>query len=491
MSSYPLSKEFIIEYLTRVVGNANILTEPEELRKYSSDHSFVKPRMPLCVVKPGSIDEIQEIVKFANTYRIPLTPLSSGTNNLGGCIPSPNGIIIDLRRMNRIVSMDTRAGMALIEPGVTFEQLQNEVLKHGLRVLTPVELPKFSSVISTYLDLAPLYGWVYYGEENLTTMTIVLPTGEVIKTGQAAFPQIKWPYVGSHASPFAGLANYIWFQSQGTLGIVTEGWVKLKPRGEVEKAFFVPVDKTEDIYKIVRAIMWTRYPRDMVILNKFETALMFTEESPSYSEKVKETLEVAPNWTIAFILRHRKDAVEVMEEDLKDIAVKNGFKLLDEIPNVEKSPEKLIEEVRYPSGWPKWSKFKGARTILPFIASLKDLPTIHNVATKIAELYKYDTKNLGFTIIPTDRIGVVAVNISISRNMYDDEESSRLKKMYVELADALVKVGAFYSRPYGVLAKIMYSRTQNYYEVLMKLRRTIDPNNIMNPGRLNIAEEMI
>jgi len=143
----------------------------------------VKPAVASCIVKPGDAEEVQEILKIANDLVIPITPLSGGTNNLGGTIPAPGGVILDLRRMNKIISLDPRANMAFIEPGVTFKQVQDYVSKYGLRVLTPAELPAESSVISTYLDLAPLYGWLYYAEENLTTMSIVIPEGTLLHTG--------------------------------------------------------------------------------------------------------------------------------------------------------------------------------------------------------------------------------------------------------------------------------------------------------------------
>lgn len=484
-----VSKDFIVDSMAKIVGDRNVITSYDELVKYSSDHSFVRPEIPICVVKPGSTEEVQEILRFANSYRVPITPLSGGTNNLGGTIPAANGIVIDLRRMNKILDVDTKAWMASIEPGVTFAQLQEEVSKYGLRVLTPSELPSHSSALSTYLDLAPLYGWVYYGEEILTTMTIVLPSGDVIKTGQQAFPQIKWPYVSSHASPFAGLMNYIWYQSQGTLGVVTQGWIKLKPVGEVVKPYFIPLDEVDKAYEVVRRIMWLRYPRDMAIMNKVDLAQMFADETSRYSDKVKEMLEVLPEWTIMFLLRGRREAVDVMEQDIRDVASKLDVKLLDEVPGVEKSGELFLSEVRTPSGWVKWSKYRGARTVLPFIASLKDVPAMVRTTLKLAEQFKFPREYIGVTIIQTDRIGVVHCGISFARNPLDAEESRIVKTLYTRLAEELLSLGAFYSRPYGILARLMYSRTQTYYETMMKIKRIIDPNNIMNPRRLNIHEE--
>ncbi|MEM0027435.1 MAG: FAD-binding oxidoreductase [Ignisphaera sp.] len=476
-----------VEMAAKIVGNNNVITDEKELEKYSKDHSFVKPVKPETIIRPESTDEVQEIIEYANKYLVPVTPLSGGTNNLGGTIPAPGGVIVDLRRMNRILDVDARAAMASIQAGVTFEQLQQHVSKYGLRVLTPAELPKSSSALSTYLDLAPLYGWVYYSEEILTTMTLVLPTGELLKTGQQAFPQIKWPYVHSHASPYAGLMNYIWYQSQGTLGIVTQGWVKLKPIGESVEALFVAVNDEKDLHKIVREIMWLRYPRDMVIFNNVDAALFFAEESPGYEKKALDLMSKLPRWLIAFSLRGRRDGIEVMLADLTEKLGKHGLRLLDELPDIPKAKERFLQEVSYPSGWIKYSKFRGARTLLPFICSLKDIPAMYKALEALCKKYGFPMEQLGVTIVPTDRIGVVACNVVFNRSL-EGVEVARVKELYYETAEELLKLGAFYSRPYGVLAKLMYSRSQVYYEVLMKIKRTLDPNNIMNPTKLRIEE---
>lgn len=476
-----------IDLVSKTIGNNNVITELKELEKYSKDHSFVKPAIPSCIIRPGSVEEVQEVIEYANKFLVPITPLSGGTNNLGGTIPFPNGAILDLRRMNKILDVDVRAGMASIQPGVTFDQLQNYVSKYSLRALTPVELPKTSSALSTYLDLAPLYGWVYYGEEILTTMTVALPDGTLLKTGQQAFPQIKQPYVHSHASPFAGLMNYIWYQSQGTLGVVVQGWVKLKPVHEFVEAFFIAVNSDNELYKIVKEVMWMRYPRDMVIFNNVDAALFFEDEAPDYSRKISELIPSLPKWVIAFTLRGRKDGVDVMVADIAEKLGGIGYKLLDEVPGVHKAKEKFLSEVNYPSGWPKYSKYRGARTVLPFICSLKDIPVMYQMLKKLVEKHGYLMDYVGVTITPTDRIGVVACNIAFNR---EHQEIHKVKYLYYEVAEEMLRLGAFYSRPYGVLAKLMYSRAQNYYEVLMKIKRTLDPNNIMNPRRLTITEDL-
>ena len=115
--------------LIKIVGAENVITDPINLDVYSRDHSFTAPRKPLLVVKPKNAEEVQGIVKWANETKTPLVPVSSGLPHFrGDSVPSSEGaVIVDLSGMNRIIMMDRRNRVAIVEPGVTFSKLQPEL----------------------------------------------------------------------------------------------------------------------------------------------------------------------------------------------------------------------------------------------------------------------------------------------------------------------------------------------------------------------------
>src|SRR5512136_594085 len=129
--------------LAKIVGGQNVLNDPETLEAYSKDESFARPRRPLFVVKPQNVDEVQRIVRWANQTGTPLVPVSSGPPHFyGDTIPTAAGaVVVDLSRMKRIIKIDPKNRMTMIEPGVTYKELQPELLKHGLRLTTPL-LPR-------------------------------------------------------------------------------------------------------------------------------------------------------------------------------------------------------------------------------------------------------------------------------------------------------------------------------------------------------------
>ncbi|MCK5186628.1 MAG: FAD-binding oxidoreductase, partial [Deltaproteobacteria bacterium] len=103
-----------------IVGKKNVLDDEATLDAYSKDLSLNQPRRPSMVVKPKNAEEVQRVVKLANKNLIPVIPVSSGIHNHGETIPDQGGIVMDLRRMDKIVQIDSRNRKVKIEPGVTW-----------------------------------------------------------------------------------------------------------------------------------------------------------------------------------------------------------------------------------------------------------------------------------------------------------------------------------------------------------------------------------
>ena len=132
----------IHERLKAIVGAERASTDPETLKKYSKDQSFVRPCLPDCVVFTESVGEVEDVLKVANDTKTPVVPVSSGMNLRGAAIPKEGGIILDLSRMNTIGQINDREGWVVIEPGVTYGQLAEELEKHDLRVMMPLGVPR-------------------------------------------------------------------------------------------------------------------------------------------------------------------------------------------------------------------------------------------------------------------------------------------------------------------------------------------------------------
>jgi FAD/FMN-containing dehydrogenase len=142
--------------LVDIFGAQRVFDDVKTLEQYAQDQSFAPRRMPDFVVFAESAEEVQQLVKLANETLTPVIPYSSGLNFNGAALPDHGGIILNLSRMNKILQIDEENWSAMVEPGVTFEQLQAELMKKGFRMMIPFGAAPKRSVLSSLLERDPV-----------------------------------------------------------------------------------------------------------------------------------------------------------------------------------------------------------------------------------------------------------------------------------------------------------------------------------------------
>ncbi len=183
----------IIKKLRRIVGEANATDMLHIRYTYSYDLSFVTRKNPDYVVMPTTVEQVQEVMKFANQEKISVTPFTAGTNIGGLCIPENGGILLDMKRMNKIIRIDEESHYAIIEPGVSHAKFASALYKYGLRWSWPVAPPS-ASVSSNAINhgIGGLSGRYGLNSEDITSMEVVLPTGELVRVGSCAIQEDAW-----------------------------------------------------------------------------------------------------------------------------------------------------------------------------------------------------------------------------------------------------------------------------------------------------------
>ena len=178
------------EELADILNSKTFTNDPETVDTYSRDLSFVKPFKPRFVVKPGSTKEVLSLVSWANQTQTPLVPVSSGPPRFrGDTVPSvPGAVVIDMSGMKKIMRIDVRNKVAMIEPGVTYTELQPELAKEGLRLITPLAPRANKSVVASLLEreptTAPRFQWASL--DPLRCTEIIWGDGQKLVTGDAA-----------------------------------------------------------------------------------------------------------------------------------------------------------------------------------------------------------------------------------------------------------------------------------------------------------------
>jgi hypothetical protein len=142
--------DLAFQKLKDAIGSEKVKTDEEVLASYASDPAPVYHK-PGCVVLPESKEDVKAILKVANEYKIPVTPEMRGVNLAGYTLSVGGGILMDMRRMNKIIEINTDSGYAVIEAGVNFDKLTTALLKVGYRLAIPTA-PGGSAVLGNALS---------------------------------------------------------------------------------------------------------------------------------------------------------------------------------------------------------------------------------------------------------------------------------------------------------------------------------------------------
>ena len=230
------------------MGDKFVKTDDDYLERYQTDeegnsHYFHKPEV---VVFPGSTEEVAEVVKLANKYLVPITPRSAGSGVACGAIPVYHGIVVELERMNQILTFDADNMYAVCQTGVITGDLQREAAKHGLLYAGDPSSADSSMIGGNVANNAGGNKAVKYGttRNQIYSLKVVTPTGDILDAGA----RLKKCSTGLCLEQlFAG--------SEGVLGIITEVTVKLLPKPQVAKVLMASFDSVEKAGRAVGNII--------------------------------------------------------------------------------------------------------------------------------------------------------------------------------------------------------------------------------------------
>jgi FAD/FMN-containing dehydrogenase len=478
--------EQLVREAAQIIKPENVTSDSKVIARYSRDYSFVRECKPLCVAFPENAVEVQKMVKWSNSSGVPLIPVSSGEPHFyGDTVPSEEGIIIDLTKMNQVIGTDTRNKAVTIQPGVTWGQLQAELRQHGLRVVNPL-LPRSSkSVVTSILETVPPLVPKFEYADPILSMEVVLPSGETLRTGSASPDHCTTDMVCPFGPGFNW--NVLVECAQGTLGIVTWMKIKAEPLPALQRVFFIVARELTELVEPLYQIQRRMIGYECFVINNFNLASILAKRWPQEFDVLRKTL---PEWTLILCLaglkRFPQQRIEYEHEALEEICQNYDLTALRSLPGLPKSEERVLALLPNPCPDDSYWKlrYKGSCFDIPFLTTLDRAPEYIETVYSIAERYSYPLQEIGIYIQPLEYGRACHCEYGFHCRPDDLAELEKIEELYYVLSKALISDGAYFSRPYGQWAKIVYESNPSYATTLRKIKMTFDPNNVLNPGKI-------
>ncbi|MBW2429228.1 MAG: FAD-binding protein [Deltaproteobacteria bacterium] len=464
----PVTSE-IVEDLKRICGEAFVLFEDErKLVKYSRDKVPEQySHMPEVVVLPKTALEIAEVVKLANRAMIPITPRAAGSGLSGGAVPIYGGILLSVERMNDILEVDDKNLMAVVEPGVVTNKLDEVLRNHGLFFAGYPMSEEFCFIGGNVAENAGGGRAVKYGVtgQYIQGLEIVAPTGEIIELG------------GKRIKDVTGYSMVqLMVGSEGTLGIFTKIFIKLLPRPTVRQAILVLFQDPETAIAVVPEVMTSGklVPTSIEFMDGFTftmTAKALKEPFPY--EKIGAALlfEVDGNHlsvvaenaaTIRRICRERGAIEEYLATT--DREIERFWRIRKRIP---------WDIMRYTSH----------QSIEDIVVPIASIPQALFNLKKIGEKFGVAIPVLGHAG-DGNLHAVPLKNPNDSIAHWEEMLPVLLKDIYAMTAE----LGGTISGEHGIGHKrrdyMSLVMSDAHLDMMRKIKRALDPKNILNPGKV-------
>jgi len=453
--------EQIIKELKSIVGKDNVFTSKADRICYSYD-ATQQSFLPDVVVHPGSTDEISRVMKLANRELIPVFPRGAGSGFTGGSLPTRGGIVLCTERMDRILLIDEENLVATVEPGVVTEQFQKEVEKRGLFYPPDPASLKFSTLGGNVAECAGGPRCIKYGvtKDFIIGLEVVTPIGDIITTGG---PTMK------------GVVGYdltkLMCGSEGTLGVITRIVIKLLPLPEAKKTMLVLFDSIDGAAQAVSAII-----RSKII----PATLEFMDGRTLDCVRQATDLEVPEGARAVLIIEVDGDR-EFLDKQATRIAeiIKPLGVVETRIATTPEESEALWQIRRSVSA--SLRKVNPDKYNEDICVPRSKVPEMIRKVDAIAEKYAIPIVNFGHA-----GDGNIHVNIMVNKKVSGD--TLKAEGAIRDVFKAALELGGTMSGEHGVgIAKAPYiplEITPEAASYMKAIKQALDPNNILNPGKI-------
>lgn len=458
-----------LKELAAVVGEEYLSTRRDVLLTYSASASTsYERRFPAAVVRPANTQQVADVLKIANRYRIPVTPRSGGSSLQGEVIPAEGGLVVDLLRLNEIeVFPELRA--VRVGAGVTFGRLDKYLLQYD----SWVPIYPGSSLTATLAGNVAVNGSGFgsgrFGciAELVQGLEVVLPDGTIIQTGSEANPYASGPFLRYAFGPdITGL----FIGSLGSFGIITKVSLKTFKRMHFFDYNTYGFSTAEDAEKFILELKEDEVSTLWAAIYEGRILEFFLD---MVGEEYGVPQHDWPDYTVSLTIgRVREDQLKHDIDAAREIALNLGGHVIGirELPKGEWD-DRMLELARssYIHGW-HWRILYHHQTPTNWHRTIEEMWPLMDQFGVLGHTAGFQSGHSSYNYYP-----------QIYYDPQDPEDEEKAKAAHKEFARRLFKTGAvpFKLAPYwtdGV------SEMGEYFGLLRELKQAVDANNIMNPG---------
>lgn len=450
--------------LRDIVGEENIRDNIADLYVYSSDAS-VHSSMPNVVVRPGSTREVQKVLCYANKNKIPVVPRGAGSGMSGQTVPIDGGIVLDMKRMNRILEIRPEDVLCKVEPGVINDELNRVLEPYGFFFPPTPSSGKICTIGGMIGTNASGNRSVKYGatRDAVLGMKVVLANGDLVTLGSNT-------KVDSSGYQLAKLM----VGSEGTLGVVVEATLLISPLPKYRAMGVANFATLEDAGKMISNVIAAGITPSMLELMDH---VAITAVNKAQNLGLPDVAAIV----IFECNGMTKEAVDYEINQIKEISRKNngtGVKVTDdpdEMARIYAGRKKLF---------PSLSRY-GEKLYTTALADDMAVP-MSKIADTVKKIHEIAERN-NVVMSAYGHCGAGLIHTKILMDTSKKSQWEGAKKAVKEIYEYIHKIGGTTSGEHGIgFSKGPYFKQEkkDSIEIMRKIKKALDPNNILNPHKL-------
>jgi len=453
--------EKVKQALIDIVGERNYTENLLDMVSYSYDASEHSHR-PSCGVWAQAAEQVAGVLRLANREKMPVVPRGAGTGLSGMAVPVKGGIVLDLSHMNRILEISIEDRLAVVQPGVVYNDFQEALAPFGFFFPPDPASGKASTLGGNVATNAGGLKGAKYGttRDYVLGLQVVLPDGRTMKTGSRTMKSVSGYDL-----------TRLFVGSEGTLGVVTQITLKISPEPTAASTAVATFDNLEDAGHALTEVMHSGIiPSALEILGR-ETILAINQNTALALPEVDMLVLVETDG-------YTREETEYQMAKIIGVFEKNSPGEIRQAKTREEADE-------------LWQARKSAYAVLARIKTHFVLEDVTVPMSRIADLLKGINdiaKKYAIQIATFGHAGDGNLHPQILYDGYDPEQVKRMEGASADLFRLAVDLGGTLTGEHGIgLSKAPFmtlEHDETEMEVMRGVKRFFDPNNILNPGKM-------